>query len=79
MIHTPKNLNKSRLGDSRLVKEIEAAEILSVSVSWLRRARLQGMPPSYLKFGRSVRYEIGELKQFIEDRRVQRAARFSND
>ena len=46
----------------------DAAKILSVSTSWLAKARLSGIGPRYVKIGRSVRYPETSLREFIKGR-----------
>jgi predicted DNA-binding transcriptional regulator AlpA len=45
-----------------------AAGMLSVSVSWLAKARLSGTGPRYVKIGRAVRYPESSLREFIRSR-----------
>lgn len=55
-----------------LLNEKEAAKLLSWSVSALQQRRFRGQEPRFLKLGggRSVRYELDALKEFIEKSRV---------
>jgi predicted DNA-binding transcriptional regulator AlpA len=46
----------------------DAAKILSVSISWLAKARLSGDGPSFVKIGRAVRYPLSSLREYIEGR-----------
>lgn|SRR5215211_2224372 len=46
----------------------DAAKMLNVSVSWLAKSRLSGTGPRYVKIGRSVRYPLSALLEFIESR-----------
>ena len=52
----------------RLLHEAEAAEILSVKVSTLRRWRWAGEGPRFLKIGAAVRYDPQELKDYLAGR-----------
>ena len=54
-----------------LLNEKAAAERLSVSVAALRRWRLFGEGPSYMKLGRSVRYSCDDLDAFCNANRVE--------
>lgn len=45
----------------RYVDDAEAADLLSVSRSYLRQLRCKGGGPVYSTFGRAVRYRIGDL------------------
>ena len=55
---------------SELVDEKQAAEILGISVSWLRKRRWNRLPPEYVKLGAAVRYSVDDLRRFLESRRV---------
>ena len=59
-------------GAPKLLTEREAAAMLSVSVSLLRKWRLrrEGGPP-YYRVGRVVRYSTNTLKAFLEERLVR--------
>jgi hypothetical protein len=48
-----------------LLNEIEASNILRVSLSSLRRWRRQGSGPMFRKFGRTVRYRPADLSDFV--------------
>ncbi len=48
-----------------LLKEAEAASILSVEVATLRRWRWAGCGPAFLKIGGAVRYDPADLAAFI--------------
>ena len=48
-----------------LVTEGEAASLLRVSLTSVRRWRREGRGPVYRKLGRSVRYRPGDLADFI--------------
>src|SRR5215472_11467182 len=48
-----------------LITEAEAADILRVSLTSLRRWRREGRGPVYRKLGRSVRYRPDDLADFI--------------
>lgn len=52
------------------VMEAEAAERLSVSPGLLRKWRRKGGGPSYVKFGRAIRYSLADLRAFVEVCRV---------
>ena len=48
-----------------LVTEDEAASLLRVSLTSVRRWRREGCGPVYRKIGRSVRYRPDDLEDFI--------------
>jgi excisionase family DNA binding protein len=43
----------------------EAAALLSVSASYLAKARMRGEGPRYVKIGRAVRYRTADLDGWI--------------
>ncbi len=49
-----------------LVNETEAARILNLKVTTLRRWRWAGRGPRFIKIGSAVRYDQGDLAAFIE-------------
>lgn len=55
---------------SPVISEKEAARILGLSVHTLRARRFKGLPPEFLKIGKSVRYEREALERFVNACRV---------
>jgi hypothetical protein len=55
---------------NRLVTEFEAAEILGRAVQTLRNDRHLRQGPPYIKIGRSVRYQVSDLLNYIENHRI---------
>jgi predicted DNA-binding transcriptional regulator AlpA len=51
---------------SRLLKEKEAAQFLSLETATLRRWRWSGGGPNYLKLGGAIRYELAAIEAFKE-------------
>ena len=51
-----------------MLTQMEAAQILRVSVRTLERLRVSGGGPSYIKTGRLVRYRQADLDRWIADR-----------
>ncbi|MEK7754734.1 MAG: helix-turn-helix domain-containing protein, partial [Acidobacteriota bacterium] len=56
--------------DRAYLSEGETARYLSMSVAWLRRRRLQRLPPAWAKLGRSVRYHVSDVDEYARSRRV---------
>ena len=52
--------------DNRLLNELEAAALLSVEPTTLRRWRWAGHPPRFIKIGAAVRYDPETLQKFID-------------
>ena len=46
----------------------EAARFLTVSPSWLAKARMRGDGPPFIKIGRSIRYSEAALIQWMKGR-----------
>jgi hypothetical protein len=62
-------MNALELG-STLVNEDEAARILALRVTTLRRWRWAGKGPAFRKIGASaVRYSLADLEKFVADSR----------
>jgi predicted DNA-binding transcriptional regulator AlpA len=54
---------KAGTGSEPLITPKQESQILSVSLSWLAKRRMDGNGPPYIKVGRSVRYtEAGNLQ-----------------
>jgi excisionase family DNA binding protein len=51
--------------DSDLLTEYELADLLRVKVQVVRRLRMSGEPPSYLRVGKHVRYPRTAITQFL--------------
>jgi transcriptional regulator with XRE-family HTH domain len=56
--------------DKLVLREREAAEMLGVSVSSLRRWRLEKRGPTYVKLERCVGYLIVDLQEFLSKNTV---------
>lgn len=60
------NAEKSR---SKL-KELEAAEALSVQPCTMKAWRRHGRGPAFMRLGRAVRYDRDDIEAFERERRV---------
>ena len=54
---------------NRLITEVQAADLLGLSVKTLRRWRWAGHPPRFIKLGGAVRYDMTDLSAFMESGR----------
>jgi predicted DNA-binding transcriptional regulator AlpA len=54
-----------------LVSERDAAQYISMSIDFLRHARMQGSGPSYIRLGRSIRYRVESLDRWLDERMVR--------
>ncbi len=59
--------------DSNVLNERQAANVLGCSVALMRKWRLFGDGPSYLKIGRLIRYRQADIDSFLEAHRVETA------
>jgi predicted DNA-binding transcriptional regulator AlpA len=50
--------------------EKEAASLMAYGVQTLRNQRFRGEGPPYSKIGRSIRYKISDVIEFMESRKV---------
>ena len=64
--------NPNRVTSIVLLTDIEAAEILELSVSTLRRWRCEGRGhgPAWLKMGGNVRYDLRDLEAWLNECRT---------
>lgn len=56
---------------ARQLKESDVASILNVTRSKLRADRLRGQGPPFRKYGRTVRYDAGDLQKWMDAQGVQ--------
>jgi hypothetical protein len=64
-------------GENHLFTPCEAAEYCRISTSTLAKRRLAGLPPTFVKFGRSVRYERVELDRLRDSCRRRSTSEYS--
>lgn len=62
--------NKDTFDQERLVDTPRAATMLSKHPAVLADWRHQGRGPKYVRIGRSVRYRIGDIHEWIADHTV---------
>ena len=58
----------------KLLSEKDLAEILQVSIVTLRRWRMFGRGPVFIRCGRAIRYETESVSQWLSERNSQKAA-----
>jgi len=61
---------KQEADRSAIVNEIDAAKILCLAVQTLRNDRHLRKGPPYLKLGRSVRYKVTDLIEYLNRNRI---------
>jgi len=55
-----------------LFNDADAAKILGLSKFTLRKMRSQGVGPAYRKMGRTVRYTLSDLQEYVASCAVAR-------
>jgi predicted DNA-binding transcriptional regulator AlpA len=55
----------------KYIKEKEVSEIISRALSTLRNERFLGKGIPYIKIGKSVRYRLDDVIEYMEERRVK--------
>jgi predicted DNA-binding transcriptional regulator AlpA len=61
---------QNELSQDRLLTRREVFEHLGLSVRFLEVSAVRGDGPPMVKIGRSVRYRVGDLREWIEARKV---------
>jgi hypothetical protein len=59
-----------KLESKAVVNEHDAAAYVGLAVQSLRNRRFRGEQPPFFKIGRSVRYRIEDLEEFLMSHRV---------
>lgn len=55
-----------------LLRETEAADYIGFKVKTLQRRRWAGLPPSYIKVGARVLYDVADLDGFLAAGKIER-------
>lgn len=64
-------MNQANLGNvPKYLGESQVSEITGRALQTLRNDRFNGMGIPYVKFGRSVRYSLADVVQFMESRKI---------
>lgn len=51
-----------------LLFESDVSDLLKLSISWVQKARGQGIGPKFIKVGGAVRYRLSDVQEFLEER-----------
>jgi len=54
----------------------QAADFLGLAVSTLNKWRCYGDGPTFIKMGRSVRYRISDLNDYVENRQAESTSHY---
>lgn len=60
--------------DQRVFTTAQAAQFCGLSPRTLEKYRVSGDGPVYIKLGRSVRYQLADLQNWIDGNRLQNTA-----
>ena len=52
---------------AKVVTEKVAAEMIGLSVKTLQNHRYLGLPPTYVKLGKSIRYRVADLQAYLDE------------
>ena len=52
---------------TKVVTEKVAAEMIGLSVKTLQNHRYLGLPPTYVKLGKSIRYRVADLQTYLDE------------
>lgn len=64
-------MNQTNIGNfPKYLNENKVSEITGRALQTLRNDRFNGMGIPYVKFGRSVRYSLADVVQFMESRKI---------
>jgi predicted DNA-binding transcriptional regulator AlpA len=66
-----RNKDEKTESAGRLLNENEVAARLGITVSTVRKRRLQRRPPAFYRIGRSVRYAAADVEQLLAGQRVE--------
>lgn len=61
---------QENFSDDRLLSRSEVHSHFGLTQRYLEVAAVKGNGPPFIKLGRSVRYRVGDLREWIEARRV---------
>ena len=53
--------------EDQLLSDIEAAPVIGLKTATLRKRRLLGKPPKYLKVGRKCLYRLRDLQEYLRE------------
>lgn len=65
----------AEFGDETLLSEVQASDLLFISVRTLQTWRCKGLGPAFVRAGRAIRYQRGDLLSWIYAHRVVPSAR----
>lgn len=74
----PKRRVRRRPVSATRLSEIQAANHVGMSESFLRKLRREGRGPTYLKIGGAIRYDVADLDRWIDTCRVRGEADDAN-
>lgn len=78
-INMPKNTDQTTSGDDGLLTNSEVAAIFRIDAGVLRRWRVEGTGPSFVKVGRLIRYRPADVTAWLESRNCRSTADYGSE
>lgn len=69
-------MNTRHYADDDYVPVEVAAEIGYFSTSYMNKMRITGEGPAFIKIGKSIRYRVGDVRAWLESKRVTSTAEY---
>ena len=60
-------MSENELMKAEVVNEKVAAKLVGMSVKTLQNHRYLGLPPTYVKLGKSIRYRVADLQAYLDE------------
>ena len=60
-------MQENELLKAEVVNEKVAAKLVGMSVKTLQNHRYLGLPPTYVKLGKSIRYRVADLQAYLDE------------
>ena len=51
--------------------QVQLCEYLNKSEAWAERGRLEGYGPKFIRVGRSIRYDINDIRAWLKRKRMR--------
>lgn len=64
------------MDNDRLLNQKQVSAMISMSEAWLEQCRFRGVGINYIKLGRSVRYRMSDVKQWLTSQTMSCDSKF---
>lgn len=61
------------------VGELQVAKITGMSLAWLRKKRITGGGISFSKMGRSIKYNLSDVQDYLDQRKVNSTSEYQSN